>query len=137
VTAGTAGAHNRGMSGVLYFDGVCGMCTRAVRWIDARDRTGGVEIRPFQQPGTAALLGVSDEHMRRSSWWLDATGAVYDGAEAINAAVSAALGTRLPLRLYRTVGVRSVQDVAYRWIATHRYRFRGVTPYCESHPVAC
>ena len=40
-------------------------------------------------------------------WWLDASGRVYGGAEAANAAVSAALGTRLPLRVYRIPGMRS------------------------------
>ena len=37
-------------------------------------------------------------------WWLDASGRVYGGAEAANAAVSAALGTRLPLLVYRFPG---------------------------------
>ena len=35
------------------------------------------------------------------------------------------------------LGVRFIQDAVYRWIANHRYRFPGTTPYCESHPVAC
>lgn len=125
------------MSGVLYFDGGCGMCTRAVTRIARMDRTGDVEIRPFQRPGTAELLGVSEERMYTSSWWRDADGAVHSGAEAINAAVSAALGTSLPMRFYRAPGIGAVQEAVYRWVATHRYRFRGVTPYCESYPVAC
>ena len=33
--------------------------------------------------------------------------------------------------------MRSVQEAIYRWVADHRYRFPGTTPYCESHPVAC
>ena len=70
-------------------------------------------------------------------WWLDASGEVYGGAEAANAAVSAAVGTSLPLLVYRVPGMRSVQDAVYRWVAEHRYRFPGATPYCESHPVAC
>ena len=62
---------------------------------------------------------------------------VYSGAEAANAAVSAALGTRLPLLVYRIPGMRFAQNAVYRWVADHRYRFPGTTPYCESHPVAC
>jgi predicted DCC family thiol-disulfide oxidoreductase YuxK len=69
--------------------------------------------------------------------WLDASGAVYTGAEAWAAAWSVALGTRLPLRFYRIPGIRFIQNAVYRWVANHRYRFRGTTPYCESHPVAC
>jgi predicted DCC family thiol-disulfide oxidoreductase YuxK len=125
------------VTGVLYFDGVCGMCTRARNLLVRLDRTGDLDTRPFQQEGTAQLLGVPASKMVESSWWLDSSGAVYAGAEAINAALSAALGTRLPLRIYRLPGIRRLQEAVYRWVATHRYRFRGTTPYCESHPVAC
>jgi predicted DCC family thiol-disulfide oxidoreductase YuxK len=125
------------MSGVLYFDGGCGMCTRAVTALARLDRKGAVELRPFQQPGTAELLGVTEARMMESSWWRDASGAVYGGAAGINAALSAALGNRLPLLLYRVPGVGALQRLAYRYVAGHRYRFPGTTPYCESHPVAC
>jgi predicted DCC family thiol-disulfide oxidoreductase YuxK len=125
------------MTGVLYFDGLCGMCTRARNFLVRLDRTGALETRPFQQEGTAQLLGLSASKMVESSWWLDSSGAVYAGAEAINAALSVALGTRLPLRIYRRPVIRSIQEFAYRWVAAHRYRFPGATPYCESHPVAC
>ncbi len=125
------------MAGVLFFDGGCGMCTRArnalVRW----DRTGELQTVPFQQAGTAERLGVSTERMYDSVWWIEPTGEIYAAAEACNAALSAALGTQLPLRIYRAPGVRQLQEKAYRWVATHRYKFPGTTPYCESHPVGC
>jgi predicted DCC family thiol-disulfide oxidoreductase YuxK len=125
------------MTGVFYFDGMCGVCTRARDFLVRLDRTGGLHTEPFQQPGTLEILGIPADRLHDSSWWLDSTGAVYGGAEGINAALSAALGTRLPLRIYRLPGVRSVQEAVYRWVAAHRYRFPGTTPYCESHPVAC
>jgi predicted DCC family thiol-disulfide oxidoreductase YuxK len=55
----------------------------------------------------------------------------------MNAALSAAIGTRLPLTLYRIPGIRFVQEAIYRWVAANRYRFRGTTPYCQSHPASC
>jgi predicted DCC family thiol-disulfide oxidoreductase YuxK len=125
------------MTGTLYFDGVCGMCTRAVNRLAELDRTGDLRIRPFQEPGTAALLGVSPTQMLTSMWWLDSSGAVYSGAHAMNAALSAALGSRVPLYIYRIPGVGAVQRLVYRWVAAHRYRFPGMTPYCESSPTAC
>jgi predicted DCC family thiol-disulfide oxidoreductase YuxK len=123
--------------GVLFFDGACGMCTRSRDFLLKLNRTGDLETEPLQRAGTAERLGVSPEALMERIWWLDSSGQVYGGAEAANAAVSAALGTRFPLLVYRIPGMRSVQEGIYRWVADHRYRFPGATPYCESHPVAC
>jgi predicted DCC family thiol-disulfide oxidoreductase YuxK len=125
------------MTGVLFFDGACGMCTRSRNFLVRLDRTGNVRTEPLQGAGVAERLGIQASQLLDSVRWLDSSGAVYSGAEAVNAALSAALGTRLPLVLYRIPGVRQVQEAVYRWIADHRYRFPGTTPYCESHPVAC
>jgi predicted DCC family thiol-disulfide oxidoreductase YuxK len=125
------------MDGVLFFDGRCGMCTRARNRLLRLNRTGRLHTEPMQKPGTAELLGVEDEQLMKSSWWLDSSGEVFAGAKAVNAAVSTALGARLPLRIYDLPGVGPVQEWVYRWVATHRYRFRGVTPLCESEPGEC
>ena len=125
------------MAGTLFFDGKCGMCTRSRNFLLKLNRTGDLLTEPLQTPGTAERLGISDASLMDAVRWLDATGNVYAGAEAANAAVSAALGTRVPLLIYRIPGIRSLEDAVYRWVADHRYRFPGTTPYCESHPVSC
>lgn len=125
------------MSGVLFFDGACGMCTRARNLLLRHDRTGALRTEPLQSPGAADRLRVPPAQLLDAMRWLDDSGAVFVGAEAANAAVSEALGTRWPLRIYRLPGMRALQDGVYRWVAGHRYRFRGTTPYCESYPVAC
>lgn len=125
------------MPGILFFDGACGMCTRAVDFVLRFNRTGELRTEPLQGPGVVERLGISPSQLLESTRWLDASGAVYSGAEAMNAAVSAAIGTRLPLVLYRIPGIRYIEDAIYRWVAGHRYRFPGKTPYCESHPAAC
>ena len=101
------------------------------------NRTGELHTEPLQTAGTVERLGISPERLMESVWWLDSSGQVYRGAEAANAAVSAGLGTRLPLLIYRIPGMSSLQEDVYRWVADHRDRFPGTTPYCESHPVAC
>jgi len=121
----------------LFFDGACGMCTRSRDLLLKLDRTGELQTAPLQQPGTAERLGIAPEHLMDSVRWLDSTGRVYSGAEAANAALSAALGTGLPLAVYRIPGIKASQDAIYRWVADHRHRFPGTTGYCESHPVAC
>jgi predicted DCC family thiol-disulfide oxidoreductase YuxK len=128
---------NEAMDGILFFDGACGMCTRSRDFLLKLNRTGALQTEPLQRDGTAERLGIAPEHLMDSVRWLDSSGRVYAGAEAANAALAAALGTRVPLLLYRIPGVRSAQDAVYRWVADHRYRFPGTTPYCESHPVAC
>ncbi|HET7666813.1 MAG TPA: DUF393 domain-containing protein [Mycobacterium sp.] len=125
------------MSGVLFFDGACGMCTRSVYFLAKHDRTGNVDTEPLQSPGAAERLGIPQDRLLEAMRWLDSSGAVYTGAEAFAAAWSVALGSRLPLLTYRTPGIRFIQNAIYRWVANHRYRFPGTTPYCESHPVAC
>jgi predicted DCC family thiol-disulfide oxidoreductase YuxK len=125
------------MRGILFFDGACGFCTRALGFLVRLDRMGNLETEPLQRPGTADRLAIPASRLLESVWWLDSSGKVYAAAEACNAALSAALGTTLPLIVYRIPGIRFIEEAVYRWVADHRYRFRGVTPYCESHPVAC
>jgi predicted DCC family thiol-disulfide oxidoreductase YuxK len=113
------------------------MCTRARDFLVRHDRMGNVETEPLQSAGVAERLGIPHEQVLEAMRWLDSSGAVYTGAEAWAAAWSVALGTRLPLLFYRIPGIRQVQNAVYRWVADHRFRFPGTTPYCESHPVAC
>jgi predicted DCC family thiol-disulfide oxidoreductase YuxK len=124
--------------GTLFFDGLCGMCTRSRNLLLRRfNRTGRVHTEPLQSAGTAERLGISPEKLLESVWWLDSSGAVCGGAEAVNAAVAAGLGTRLPTAIYRVPGAGRLEEAVYGWVAANRYRFPGTTPYCEAHPVAC
>ena len=125
------------MNGVLVFDGNCGMCTRVRDALLRLDRSGQLTTEPMQGPGVPERVGFDLEHLLKSVWWLDSSGAVFAGAKAVNAAVSMALGTRLPLIVYNIPGVGPLQEMVYRWVAAHRYRFRGVTPLCESEPQRC
>jgi predicted DCC family thiol-disulfide oxidoreductase YuxK len=113
------------------------MCTRSVELLDRLDRMGKLQSEPLQSPGTAQRLGISLSELLDSVRWLDSSGDVYSGAEAANAALSAAIGSRIPLRLYRLPGVGYIEEAVYRWVAANRYRFPGTTPYCQSRPSAC
>jgi len=124
-------------TGTLFFDGACGMCTRSMNLLLRLNRTGRVQTETLQSPGTAERLGIAPTSLLDSVRWLDSSGNVYSGAEAANAALSAAIGSRVPLAIYRIPAIRSAQEAIYRWVAANRYRFPGTTPYCESHPSAC
>src|SRR5689334_10717110 len=101
------------MSGTLFFDGKCGMCTRSVYFVQKLNRTGDLRTQPLQSDGAAAQLGVPSARILDAARWLDDSGDVYTGAEAMNAAVSTAIGTRLPLRVYRIPGIRAAQNAIY------------------------
>ena len=124
-------------AGTLFFDGACGMCTRSRDFLLKIDRTGNLRTEPLQSPGAAERLGIAPANLLESVRWLDSSGAVYSGAEAANAAFSAALGSRITLAIYRIPGIRFIEEAIYRWVAANRYRFPGTTPYCQSNPSAC
>jgi predicted DCC family thiol-disulfide oxidoreductase YuxK len=120
----------------LVFDGYCGFCTRTVGWIERLDRRHRVSVLPCQAPDVAAAHGLTQADCKAAAWAFAPGGRVYRGAAAVNAALAAALGTTLPLRIYGLPLVRPAQDAAYDWIARNRHRFRGVTPWCVAHPEA-
>lgn len=123
------------MRGHIIFDGECGFCTRSAGWLRRLDRRGRVDLRPWQGHGVLTWSGLGREQAMASVWWLGSDGQRARGAEAVNVALSAALGTRLPLLLYRVT--RRPQERVYAWVAANRHRLRGVTPYCTSRPQDC
>lgn len=125
------------VSGTLIFDGECGFCTRSRDLLVRLDHRHRVRTVPYQGSGVAERVGVSREDLARSVYWLDDDGSRYSGAEAASAAVSAAVGSRLPLRVYRLPGVRQLEEAVYRWVANNRHRLPGTTPWCTSHPRTC
>lgn len=135
--AGVEAVTNRVFTGTLFFDGACGMCTRSRDVLLKWDRSGELRTEVLQSPEAPERLGIPPSQLLDAVRWLDSSGRVYSGAEAANAALSSAIGTRLPLLLYRVTGIRFVEDVVYRWVAANRRRFPGTTPYCQSHPAAC
>lgn len=121
----------------LIFDGRCGFCTRSVGWLGRLDRAGRVALLAAQQPGVPERFGLTGEDVAEAAWAVDAAGRRYRGAGAVNAALSAAIGTSLPMLVYRLPVVRRLQDAVYVLVARHRGRLPGVRPWCEEHPDAC
>jgi predicted DCC family thiol-disulfide oxidoreductase YuxK len=117
----------------LVFDGCCGFCTRTVRWLLRLDRHERVHAVPSQLPGTPQRLGLTPAECAAAAWVVDADGTRHRGAGAVNAALAAALGTSLPVRLYRVGPIGRLQDRAYAWVARNRHQLPGITPWCEAH----
>ena len=138
----------------VVFDGRCGFCTRSVGWVRALDRHGRIELHPWQGPGVLERFGLTPEQGNTSVWAVPAGHATADtdadghtrshsdsratsGARAISVILDTALGTRCFGAFYRLPLVGRAQESVYRWVAAHRGRFPGVTPWCEQHPGQC
>ena len=121
----------------VIFDGTCDFCTWSARMVERLDRHHRIRLVPFQAPGALASAGLSHPEAEAAAWAITPGGKRYRGAAAVNLALAVALGTRLPLVLYRLPGLRQLQDVAYAVVADHRHRLPGVRPYCQEHPEAC
>jgi predicted DCC family thiol-disulfide oxidoreductase YuxK len=120
----------------LLFDGCCGFCTRCVHWLSRLDRHQRVRPVPYQMSGAPERHGLTVAECAAAAWAVEADGTHHRGAAAVNAALAAALGTQLPVRLYHVPGVGRLQDRAYAGVARNRRHLPGTTPWCQAHPGA-
>ncbi|KAA0021177.1 thiol-disulfide oxidoreductase DCC family protein [Antrihabitans cavernicola] len=118
-------AAQRKYSAELLYDRDCGFCVKSAHFLQRIDRRGRVRIVALQQAGATERFGVSRDQALEQAWALDSRGERHAGAGAVNAVLSGAIGTRLPLLIYRLPGIRQLQDRVYRWVADNRYRLPG------------
>ncbi len=116
----------------LLYDVDCGICTRSVGVLRRIDRRRRVTALPLQSEVARQRFGLTEELARQQVWTLDARGRRRGGAEAVNVALSAALGSSAPLWLYRLPGVRWLQDRVYRAVVANRHRLPGRAEACAT-----
>lgn len=108
---------------VLVYDGGCGVCRRAMRWLHRRagDR---LELLPSDQlRNQRRLPQVDRDACDRAVQFVDQDQRVHQGAAAIVRALALVPGHGLPLYLYRFVpGARPLLERGYRAVADHRHR---------------
>lgn len=113
----------------LLFDGDCGFCTwiidRVRRWLRPQ-----AEIVPWQF-ADLGVLGVTAEQCSEALQWIDASGRVSSGGEAV---VELLRHSRQPWPLVGAVagapGLSMITAALYRLVARNRYRLPGSTPAC-------
>jgi predicted DCC family thiol-disulfide oxidoreductase YuxK len=117
---------------VLIYDGDCGFCTRSARWVERLPVR--VRLLPWQDADLAALR-TTEARAQHEVIWVDATGRVFGGADAVAELLKhcrlpwPALGWTMSAPLLRMLAER-----AYRWVADNRYRLPGATPACQLPP---
>ena len=123
-----------GSGGIVLFDGTCGFCEGAVRFIARRDPQGYFRFAPSQWPQAQAALearGLTREAAR--SLVLIEGDEVYLRSDA---SLRIAAHLTAPWRWARVllwVPV-PVRDAVYRVVAAVRHRFAGRSNACELPP---
>jgi predicted DCC family thiol-disulfide oxidoreductase YuxK len=123
------------MAAVIFYDGVCGLCDRTVRFVLAHDPSGAhFRFAALQSDYAAATLAAHGRDARD----LD-TVCLLDG-ERLYVKSDAVLAILIriggPWRLAAVVRLlpRAVRDAAYAWVARHRYRWFGRFGQCAVPP---
>jgi predicted DCC family thiol-disulfide oxidoreductase YuxK len=127
------------MPDLVLYDGGCGLCSRLVRFAQARDSAASLRFAPLQDPRAAALL---DRHGRRAGD-LDTVYAVLEpgapgerllwkGRAAIHV-VARLGGAWRAVRLLELLPARLL-DATYDLVARHRRRVPGPPDSCALPP---
>lgn len=121
---------------LVLYDGVCGLCGWAVRWLLAHDPHDRLMFAPIQGDTAAALgIGWDDDAppSEASVIFVDSTGAdrrIEHRSRAVGAAL-AVTGAWPVARTLIRVTPRPVADTVYRFIARIRYRVWGRHDECR------
>ena len=122
----------RGRAGqpVILFDGVCNLCSAAVRFVIERDPAARFSFASLQSDAARRLLADAGAvaPLPDSVVLLDAAG-VHTRSDA---ALRIAAGLRLPWSLAAGLRIvpKALRDPVYDFVARHRYRWFGRQDAC-------
>ncbi len=118
------------MEPVLFYDGECGLCARAVQWALKHDHRGELRFSPLQ--GDTYLARVS--HDRPTSLdsliLADETG-VFTHSSGVLRMMYHLGGIWRPLSVAGKVIPRGIRDAMYRYIAKRRIGWFGTADQCQ------
>ncbi len=125
---------------LVLFDGVCGFCDSAIRWLLARDPAGRLCFAPLQGETAAALRRRHPEIPSELETLVlvesgQAGSRVYLGSEAIWRICAQLAGPWRLLAWLRWLPP-ALRDFAYRRFASRRYRWFGRLEACRVPEVA-
>lgn len=111
----------------VIYDDTCAFCRRSVRWFQTHDTRQRLAFLPRQSPERAQRFPQIDAPQYQGAMQLILPdGTIRSGAAATAAALRCLSGPgwrALGWSLQRW-GIRSAAQLAYRWIAQNRHRFR-------------
>jgi predicted DCC family thiol-disulfide oxidoreductase YuxK len=120
------------MSWVLFFDGDCAFCNRAVRWVVRFDPQARIALAPLQGV-LSQRLGFAKFAVADGGTMVvlrEADGAVFTHSDGL-LEIARALGGAWKICTIGRWIPRWLRDGVYRWIARNRYRLFGKSATCE------
>lgn len=112
----------------LIFDGICNLCTTAVRVLYALDRERRVEYVPSQHLSTGARrkYGLSEERLQGQMHLIQQDDSIVSGSAVIAELCELLSPFHIMSGLLRTPQAERL----YGWIASRRYRLFGCRDTC-------
>jgi predicted DCC family thiol-disulfide oxidoreductase YuxK len=115
---------------ILFFDGVCGLCNKAVDFVLTRDQSGQIKFAPLQGDTARQLLSPADlQNLDSMVFWVE--GRTYRKSSA---------AVRILWRLgmfWQIMGTLlwliplPLRQLGYTLVAKYRYRFFGKKESCR------
>lgn len=110
------------MNPVVFYDGGCGLCHRAVKFLIVRDRAGVLRFAPLDGETARRLLHpVAPPPLPDSFFFLDREGRAHAFSDAVLLAAMELPRWRWAARAARWVP-RGIRDAVYRAVAARRGR---------------
>ena len=112
----------------MLYDGICNLCTGAVRFLNALDRTHAVEFAPYQKLGLdeRKSYGLSTSELKGGMHIVRGDGPVVRGAAAIAEACRLLAPIISVCELFNT----PLAQELYGFIARRRYKLFGCRDSC-------
>ena len=115
---------------ILFFDGICGLCNKAVDFVLVRDLRLRVKFAPLQGDTARALLAPADrENLDSMVFWME--GVTYrKSAAAVRVLWQLGFGWQVVGALLWLVPL-PLRNLGYEIVARNRYRFFGKRETCR------
>lgn len=108
---------------LVIYDGECRFCRRRAATLARLGRLDAGALRSAHEPGLLdALPGVTLEACMEAMHAITPSGRVFAGPEAIVRLLAGRRAWGVLAWMYFTPGVRVLCDLAYNWVARHRYQ---------------
>jgi predicted DCC family thiol-disulfide oxidoreductase YuxK len=116
---------------LLIFDGDCAFCSSCVRAAE-RILPGHFDSVPWQRVPDLAVYGLTPEAAAASVQWVDSSGSLAGGDEAVAQVLMASGGAWwFAGRCMVLPGIRTVAAFVYDVVSRNRHRLPGGTPACK------